>query len=67
MTISFLCPACGLRHPSRLRARTHREWLGWVPHLGDVLELCPLSQQWVPIHPVALLWFGDVRPEPRAL
>ena len=60
MAVLVSCPRCGDTHPSRIRARSARAFADLNPHLGAVLEPCPVCGHWSVCRAADRLWSDAV-------
>jgi hypothetical protein len=55
MAVYYRCSGCGQEHPSRFRARDQQTLEALVP-VGDFMEPCPVTGEWVTVCNTALQW-----------
>lgn len=58
MSVSYLCPACGREHRSRLMANRQRYFDDVISRLGSVSEICPETEKWVTVTHSDMRWQG---------
>ena len=64
MSISYLCPACGGEHRSRLRAPRRTYFDDVISRLGDVSEICPETEGWVTVTHSQMSWHAKAEAPP---
>lgn len=54
--IQYCCPSCGGEHRSRLLALRPAYFRDVIPRLGDVVEPCPITEEWVTVKYENMRW-----------
>lgn len=61
MAVVYACPVCGHEHRSRLMALRRRYFDEVIPQLGEIVELCPETGQWVALTFDDMTWLDVPR------
>jgi hypothetical protein len=61
MAVFYSCPVCGSEHRSRLLALRRRYFNEVIPQLGEIVEICPKTDQWFTLVYGDLKWGDEVK------